>query len=71
MILIDSFATDIPLLFQSTGSVRIFLERLTANNVPMIVSSGLPGKANAIVQIDAWRQGPFYTGKSFPIPLFF
>jgi glucan 1,3-beta-glucosidase len=70
MILIDSVATDIPLLFQSTGSVRIFLERLTANNVPMIVSSGLPGKANAIVQIDAWRQGPFYTGKSFPIPLF-
>ena len=62
MILMDSVATDIPLLYQSTGTVRIFLERLTANNVPMIVSSGLPGKANAIVQVDAWRQGPLYSG---------
>ena len=42
MLLLDSSATNVPLVFQTTGNKEIFLERFTATNTTMIASTGLP-----------------------------
>ena len=60
MALIDSEATNVPLVFQADGTVHIFLERFTANNVNTIVSTGLAGKPGGTVVVPGWRQGPSY-----------
>jgi hypothetical protein len=60
MLLLDSVASNVPLVFQATGNVHIFLERFTAVNVTTIVSTGLAGKPGGTVVVPAWRQGPAY-----------
>jgi len=66
--LIDSVATNVPLVFQADGTVHIFLERFTANNVNTIVSTGLAGKPGGTVVVPAWRQGPAYASGGVPQP---
>ena len=68
VLLIDSQATNVPLVFQATGNVHIFLERFTANNVNTIVSTGLAGKPGGTVVVPAWRQGPSYASGGAPQP---
>lgn len=60
VLLLDSSATNVPLVFQTVGSKHIFIERFTATNVNTIVSTGLPGAPGATVRVDGWRQGPLY-----------
>jgi glucan 1,3-beta-glucosidase len=66
MALIDSFATNVPLVFQADNTVHIFLERFTATNVSTIVSTGLAGKPGGTVVVPAWRQGPAYASSGKP-----
>jgi len=61
ILLLDSSATNVPLVFQTTGNKNIFIERFTATNVDTIVSTGLPGSPGGTVQVPGWRQGPLYT----------
>jgi len=60
LLLLDSSATDVPLVLQTTGIQHIFLERFTALNVTMIASSGLPGSPGSSLYVPGWRQGPLY-----------
>jgi hypothetical protein len=55
ILLLDSSATNVPLVFQTVGNKHIFIERFTATNVNTIVSTGLPGAPGATVQVPGWR----------------
>ena len=69
VLLLDSEATNVPLVFQTVGTKHIFIERFTATNVDTIVSTGLPGAPGATVQVPGWRQGPLYAaGGGAPDP---
>lgn len=62
LLLLDSSATNIPLVLQTVGAQHIFLERFTATNTTMIASTGLPGLPGGTLTVPGWRQGPLYTG---------
>lgn len=62
ILLIDGQASNIGLMVQARGGNNIFVERLNATNVPMIVSTGLPGKSDGTITVPGWRQGTAYTG---------
>lgn len=61
-LLLDSSATNVPLVFQTAANKNIFLERFIADNVTTIVSTGLPGAPGGRVSVPGWRQGPLYSG---------
>jgi glucan 1,3-beta-glucosidase len=68
ILLIDGLATNVPLVVQARGGNNIFVERMTATNVTMIVSTGLPGKAGGTVTVPGWRQGTAFTGNGVVAP---
>ena len=61
LLLLDSSATNVPLVLQTVGAQHIFLERFTATNVTMIASTGLPGLPGGSLAVPGWRQGPQYS----------
>lgn len=74
ILLLDSSATNVPLVFQTTGSKHLFIERFTGVNVTMVASSGL--NCGGSCTVPGWRQGPSYTnggsldpGTSGPVAL--
>ena len=58
ILLLDSSATNVPLVFQTTGNKHIFIERFTGVNVTMVASSGLT--CGGSCSVPGWRQGPLY-----------
>ena len=68
LLLLDSSATNVPLVLQTVGAQHIFIERFTATNVTMVSSTGLPGLPGGMLQIPGWRQGPLYTNSNSPDP---
>jgi hypothetical protein len=68
ILLIDGQASDIPLMVQARGGNNIFVERLNATNVPMIVSTGLTGNASGSIMVPGWRQGTAYTANGVNAP---
>ena len=61
ILVIDTTATNVPVLVEAAPQVHVFLERVLTNNVQTIVSgaTGLPGSAGTLTT-PAWRQGPSY-----------
>ena len=61
LLLLDSTATNVPIVIQTVATKHVFLERFTATNVNTIVSTGLPGAPGTTLNVPGWRQGPLYS----------
>jgi len=62
ILMLDSVATNVNTVIATdfpTRTPELYLERLTAVNC-VTITNGLPGNANGVTTIPAWRQGALY-----------